>query len=236
MVFSFLRRWWPLAAVAALLALAALAASHSSVQLTPVDRGPGAEPGELAETLPTKTAPTADPTDHHVPVPDWLFTATAVFCALVAVGVIGGALWMLLRDLLRRRPGRSPLRRRRRRPDRLRTGPETAEEVVAALDAGLVDLSDSDADPRRAVIACWVRLEQAAESAGMPRQVGDTPTDLVTRLLAGGRPVSADVLAAFADVYREARYATHTVDERMRQQARDALRRLRAELTTEVGT
>ena len=41
---------------------------------------------------------------------------------------------------------------------------------------------------------------------------------------------SADVLAEFADVYREARYATHPVDERIRDQARAALRRLRAEL------
>ena len=109
---------------------------------------------------------------------------------------------------------------------------QTAEEVVAALDAGLVDLSDSDADPRKAVIACWVRLEQAAAAAGVERRPGDTPTELVTRLLGADRPVSADVLAAFAEVYREARYATHTVDERMRTQARSALQRLRTELTS----
>ena len=59
----------------------------------------------------------------------------------------------------------------------------TAEDVVAALDAGLADLSDTDADPRRAVIACWVRLEQAAAAAGTPAQPGDSPTDLVARLL-----------------------------------------------------
>jgi len=32
------------------------------------------------------------------------------------------------------------------------------------------------------------------------------------------------------DVYREARYATHAVDDRMRAQARSALQRLRADL------
>ena len=62
--------------------------------------------------------------------------------------------------------------------------PRTAEELVAALDAGLEELSDADRDPRRAVIACWVRLEQAAAAAGTPRHPGDTPTDLVGRLLA----------------------------------------------------
>ena len=86
-----------------------------------------------------------------------------------------------------------------------------------------------DADPRRAVIACWVRLEQAAAAAGTPRQPGDTSTELVGRLLREHQ-VSADVLEAFAAVYREARFAPHEVDLGMRDQARAALRRLRDEL------
>ena len=80
------------------------------------------------------------------------------------------------------------------------------------------------------MIACWVRLEQAAAAAGTPRQPGDTPTELVTRLLAG-HDVSAAVLYALAEVYRLARYATHTVDATMRDQARAALHQLRAELS-----
>jgi hypothetical protein len=83
------------------------------------------------------------------------------------------------------------------------------------------------------VIACWVRLEEAAAAAGTPRQPGDTPTDLVTRLLAEHR-VSAALLARLAQVYRRARYATHSVDESMRGDARDALQRLRADLAAEV--
>ena len=99
----------------------------------------------------------------------------------------------------------------------------------AALDAGLEELSDTDRDPRRAVIACWVRLEDAAAAAGTPRHPGDSPTDYVGRLLAE-QQVDAGVLAALLEVYREARYATHTVDDQMRQQARSALQRLRADL------
>src|SRR5213076_2530874 len=104
------------------------------------------------------------------------------------------------------------------------------EQVVAAVDAGLAELADSDADPRRAVIACWVRLEQAAAAAGTPRNVGDTPAELVTRLLAG-HAASATVLYQLAEVYRLARYATHTVDATMRDQARAALGQVRAELS-----
>jgi hypothetical protein len=101
--------------------------------------------------------------------------------------------------------------------------------LVAALDAGLEELSDTDRDPRRAVIACWVRLEQAAAAAGTPRNLGDSPTDLVGRLLREQR-VDEQALAALLAVYREARYATHTVDDQMRRQARSALERLRADL------
>jgi hypothetical protein len=104
------------------------------------------------------------------------------------------------------------------------------EEVVKALDAGLLDLDDTDADPRTAVIACWVRLEQAAAAAGTARLPGDTATDLVVRMLAG-HALAEEVLTGFADVYRRARYATHAVDASMREQARSALHRLRAELT-----
>src|SRR5204863_9458777 len=101
------------------------------------------------------------------------------------------------------------------------TSAQARDQLIAAVEAGLSDLDDADADPRRAVIACWVRLEQAAAAAGTPRNVGDTPTELVTRLLTG-HAVSAAVLYWLAEVYRLARYATHTVDATMRDQARGA--------------
>ena len=82
------------------------------------------------------------------------------------------------------------------------------------------------------MIACWVRLEQAAAAAGTPREPGDTPTELVTRLLRG-HDVSAPVLYPLAEVYRLARYATHTVDTGMRDRARAALQQLRGELSRE---
>ncbi|ROT31504.1 DUF4129 domain-containing protein [Micromonospora sp. HM5-17] len=223
------RALWPPVVIAGLLALAALAAAHSSPGYTRVE-----PPADVLPTLrppapPTREAGAASPaetTSGHLP--SWLQTAAVVLCGAVVATVVVALLWTFARDLLRRR---TAVARRGRRSGPRRSAAQTAEEVVAALDAGLVELSDTDADPRRAVIACWVRLEQTAAAAGVERRPGDTPTDLVTRLLRTGRPVSAGVLAAFAEVYREARYATHTVDERMRGQARSALQRLRAELT-----
>jgi len=46
--------------------------------------------------------------------------------------------------------------------------------------------------------------------------------------------VDGGVLAALLEVYRQARYATHTVDDQMRAQARSALQRLRADLGAPV--
>ncbi|HEY0700356.1 MAG TPA: DUF4129 domain-containing protein, partial [Micromonospora sp.] len=196
---------------------------------------PDYRPENLTPSFPPEPREIAGAEQTHIP--EWVTTLAAVVGGGLLLTAVGWLLWLLLRDALRRRPTRAL----GTAPTRRRPAPQvTAEEVVAALDAGLDDLSDTDADPRRAVIACWVRLEQAAAAAGIPRRVGDTPTDLVTRMLTGdphggATVVSADVLATFAGVYRQARYATHAIDEQMRGQARDALHRLRAELTAGTG-
>lgn len=237
MDLGVLRRWWPVAAVTLLLAVAALAAGHSSIgasRIPPaadtipyVPEYPTAEPVASIPVEPRDAGPSTS-----AEIPRWILWTALVVLILAVLAAVGYVLWTVLGGALRRTTRAVPVGRTRR------TAEGTAREVVAALDAGLVELDDRDTDPRTAVIACWVRLEEAAEDAGVPRLAGDTPTDLVSRLLRGdpaaGVPAiaSADVLDGFAHVYREARYATHTVDERMRDQARAALRRLRGELTS----
>lgn len=229
-----LGRLVPLLAVAALLAGAALAAAFSSPSVTRVPlptRTPPRQPAGTAEAVPTADAAGAagsSAASTH-PLPSWIGATVGVLCLAFVVVVAGMLSWYLFRDRLRVRS--APL---------VSTAdgaaPARTEAVVAAVDAGLDRLGDADADPRRAVIACWVRLEEAAAAAGTPRRPGDTPTDLVGRLLLAHR-VSHPVLDEFAAVYREARYATHVVDERMRAAAVASLRQVRAELTVpqEVG-
>jgi hypothetical protein len=224
------RRWWPLAAVLVLLFVTSLAATRSEAQLDRIARD---EPVSEAPILPT-TPPSAQASTPPEPepargLPDWVGTVALIVLGVVAVVLIGLVVYAVLRDR-RGKKGKNPKKRKGK------DQPRTAEELVAALDAGLEELSDTDIDPRRAVIACWVRLEQAAADAGTPRHPGDSPTDLVGRLLAE-QQVDAAVLAALLEVYREARYATHTVDDQMRSQAREALQRLRADLgaPSEVG-
>ncbi|MFY1626706.1 DUF4129 domain-containing protein [Micromonospora sp. WMMD723] len=236
MDLGVLRRWWPVALVTLLLLAAALAAGHSSIGASRIPPAadnipyvpdyPSAEPARSIPVEPRTEAAQTRPS-----VPQWIATAAIGLLATAILAALGYLAFTLLRGALRRTTRAVPVARARR------TAEGTAREVVAALDAGLEELDDADTDPRTAVIACWVRLEEAATEAGVPRLTGDTPTDLVTRLLRGdpaaGVPAiaSADVLDGFAHVYREARYATRAVDARMRDQARGALRRLRGELT-----
>ena len=226
MDLAALRRWWPLAAILGLLFLASLAATRSAPQLERFN--PDAAPvTEEAPLLPPSEPPRPEPSPGvrgaGGELPGWVSTAALIFVAVLVVIVIALVIWAVLRNAMSRR---GPRKGRR---DPARPEPRTAEDLVAALDAGLQELSDTDRDPRRAVIACWVRLEQAAAAAGTPRHAGDSPTDLVARLLAEQR-LDARVLTPFAGVYRQARYATHTVDDQMRQQARAALERLRSDL------
>lgn len=228
-----IRRWWPLAAVLALLFVTSLAATRSEPQLdrfnpdpAPVQAGPRFAP-EVPDATPA-AGPTGPAAEASHGLPDWVGTAALVVLAVAGAVIVGLVVFALIRDQARRRARKAG--RRGAGAD----APRTAEELVAALDAGIEELSDTDRDPRRAVIACWVRLEQAAAAAGTPRHPGDSPTDLVGRLLNEQR-VDAAVLAALLTVYREARYATHTVDDRMRVQARSALERLRADLGAGVA-
>jgi uncharacterized protein DUF4129 len=229
MDFAALRRWWPMAAVLALLFLTALAATRSTPQLDQVPDDPATTAPLLPTAAPTVTKAGTQAPEAASGLPGWVGTLAIVLLGVVAAVVLATVLWVVLRDQKRRR-GRRAGRLTRRGADQ----PRTAEELAAAIDAGLEELSDADRDPRRAVIACWVRLEQAAAAAGTPRHPGDSPTDLVGRLLAE-QQVDAGVLAALLEVYRQARYATHTVDDQMRRQAVSALQRLRADLGAGVA-
>ncbi len=230
MDLAVVRRWWPLAAVLALLFVTSLAATRSAPQLdqiTPEDTAPTSDAPLLPTAAPTVTTGAKQPPEAASGLPDWVGTVAIFLLGILALVVLGIVTFAVLRDQSRRRARKKGVATHRRDQGR------TAEELVAALDAGIEELSDADRDPRRAVIACWVRLEQAAAAAGTPRHPGDSPTDLVGRLLREQR-VDAQVLAALLDVYRQARYATHTVDNEMRQQARSALERLRADLGAAV--
>ncbi|MFI7064542.1 DUF4129 domain-containing protein [Kribbella sp. NPDC050124] len=110
-----------------------------------------------------------------------------------------------------------------------------ADRLAGAVDSGLSRIDTGSATD--AVIACWVALENAAASAGVPREQSETPAEFTVRVLGVGG-ISEPELVRLGELYREARYSTHGSTEEARAEARAALLRLRDELSavnTEVG-
>jgi hypothetical protein len=227
---SHLRRWIPLAAVVVLLGLAMFLAVSGSVgmeRVPPLVGEPAPPPqGEEPATVEPLPVPTGSG-EEMFNLPPWVGYLFGALCIGFVAVVVGAAIWSIVRDRLSERlPVVEPAS-----PEELRR--EAQERIRAAVDVGLADLDVADQDPRRAVIACWARLEAAAAAAGTEREPGDSSSEFVQRLLAE-HAVTAPVLAGLAAVYREARFATHAVDETMREQARAALRQLRDEFVNEI--
>jgi uncharacterized protein DUF4129 len=232
---ALVRRFWPVALVLVLLAAAWLVAAGPGVRLRQLPAGKTTcllfcqQRGNNPSMPPAGSAPPPA----HVGTGSGVNIAGVVFVALAVLVVVAVLVAITLYLMLTAREA-IPFLRRRKELDIPLPGfqPPTADQVREAVEVGLSDLSDQS-DPRRAVIACWLRLEALAERAGAARQPSDTPSDLVARLLAehlldtGGARRAIDELA---EVYRLARYAPHPVGEDARQTARGALERLRAEL------
>jgi hypothetical protein len=225
------------AAVVALLAFAVLAAATAG----PAPRDPGRPIAVPVDSVASPSTPPPDgdddqnvdaqsrrmqPLQVEVPVQD-----------LVVVGVlIVGALVALL------------LRRRRERPDdaplsgpgpSLRAGHTAVADARPLIDRALAAAEHELADrghrePRDAVVACWLRLEEGAAAAGVRRLPAQTPTEFTTALLNALLPGEAE-RAALEDLrrlYAQARFGSSPVDDAAPQRAAVALAAVRAGVLT----
>ena len=97
--------------------------------------------------------------------------------------------------------------------------------LTTALDEG--SRSIGEGSPRNAIVATWVRLEQAVEGERFPHRPEETPSELVERALSSYH-LDGDAIHRLAALYREARFSTHPVTEDHRLEAAECLRRLLA--------
>jgi uncharacterized protein DUF4129 len=149
----------------------------------------------------------------------WLVTAIATLLGVVAVIVL---VWWLSR----RQWSRPPLRAGPDPP--FAPLPEIApDELLDAADE--FDTLIARGSARNAIVACWVRLEQAVEQAGLTPNPAETPTEMTTRVLRA-YAVDAESIGTLAALYREARFSTHEMREDHRRQAQQALADIRAQL------
>lgn len=219
---------WAVGAVIVLAVLVAALVARSSPSHPFVETTPHASASAQGSTAPA--APSGKPiagsgTDEsqgrgHF---DWITTMLASILLLLVVMFLWGK-----RLRLKRR------RRRERRELVAASGleippdePIPPEELAEAVDEGLATIERGPVSD--AIIACWVRVEDAAEQAGMPVRATETSTEFVDRVL-GSYGAREPVLRKLSALYREARFSAHTMTEQSRNDARDCLREISADL------
>jgi hypothetical protein len=95
-----------------------------------------------------------------------------------------------------------------------------------------LDELEPETDPRRAVIAAWIRMERGLAAAGLPRHAAEAPFEYAARVLARTGARSASV-RRLADLFEQAKFSLHTIDEDARRAAVEAVAAIRRELEAE---
>jgi Domain of unknown function (DUF4129) len=106
--------------------------------------------------------------------------------------------------------------------------PTPAEALADVLDATLDDLR-AEADPRRAVIRAYARMERSLAAVGLPRGEAEAPEEYLGRVL-GELPVSAPAAARLTKLFAWARFSSHDVRPEMKEEAIETLEQVQREL------
>lgn len=114
---------------------------------------------------------------------------------------------------------------RRRRPQRRAS---VAATLASALDDSLDDLH-AEADPRRAVIASYARLERILAGHGLGRNAPETPEEYLARILPD-LDVDPSSIRRLTELYTWAKFSHHEVGVSMKDEAIAALTSVRDEL------
>jgi hypothetical protein len=168
-----------------------------------------------APALPHEIAPAVARAVLHAPAASWGVT---VVLALLAIGAIGFALWLISenrRILLRRPPRRRSLSR-------------LAEALDAATGSAIEDLIN-DSDPGRAVIACYRRCECAVAEQRRPRYPWQTPREFIAAAMDALR-LPAGAVGTLLGVFERARFGDVAMRGSDRETALRALAAIRAAL------
>jgi hypothetical protein len=156
-------------------------------------------------------------------IPEWVGVA---LMALLVVGIV--TLMFLARG------ERRPVPDRPEREDEEEDGQEGADWdglVLAELANAAAEQLDGlrHGSPRNAIVACWLRLQQAASEAGMRTRSWETSQEYTVRALHRLR-LDPPAINTLSSLYREARFSEHEMSESHRDEALAALTRLAAQL------
>ncbi len=156
---------------------------------------------------------------YHFPLGPVLY-GLLVFVIVAAVAI---SLWWAARQLRPALPATLP-------------SAADAEELREAVESGRQAFAELD-DARAAIIACYLAMERSLADRGAARGVADTPDELLARVVSAGI-AGGTAARRLTDLFYEARFSTHPLGSRQRDEASAALDELAAELadSAEVAT
>ena len=128
----------------------------------------------------------------------------------------------------------------RRRPPGLPPGPSgepapasasvVGPDLARAAELGLAEMGDLSRDPRAAIIACYLAMERELEkSPGTFPQDSDTPSEVLARAIEQ-QALPAGSATVLVDLFEEARFSPHVMNEGHRADAMGALQSVQRDL------
>jgi hypothetical protein len=102
------------------------------------------------------------------------------------------------------------------------------QQLRQVLDETLDDIRN-EADPRKAVIAAYARMERALAAHGLPRRPSEAPLEYLSRVLLELH-VTEPAIRPLTNLFQRAKFSPHDVDFAMKDQAIAALILLRDDL------
>lgn len=172
---------------------------------------------------PTPPPPTAPPQPSHQPGTDtfWFLFATTMFMLVLWAA---GMVIALVRH--RRAPNLQPVAGDPAEPE----PQQTPHSLAVAAERGLAEMGDLSREPREAIIACYAAMEKAlANSPGAVPQDSDTPSEVLARAV-DHDAIHAGTANELVDLFAEARFSPHVMNEGHREVAVRALQLVLAEL------
>jgi Domain of unknown function (DUF4129) len=108
--------------------------------------------------------------------------------------------------------------------------PTHSESLVRAAERGLAEMTDLSREPREAIIACYAAMErELANVPGAAPQDFDTPTEVLARAV-DHHALHADNAVQLVNLFAEARFSPHVMNEGHRDVAVGVLRLVLDEL------
>jgi hypothetical protein len=154
-------------------------------------------------------------TGNETPPPDPAYEPQLAWLPLIVAGALVAIAYVALSVAARRRQAPRP-----------RSG--IAATLADALDDSLDDLR-AEADPRRAVIASYARLERVLAAHRLPRSSPETPEEYLERILPH-LEVDSTSIRRLTDLFMWAKFSHHEVRPAMKEEAIAALTTARDDL------